>query len=399
MDVDTVLKTGEALLFVDVGPKVWPTAGSGVSQPQAAGKVTAKSTNKAGDDKETTDKPAAKAAEPTVAVSPAPVAAAAPAAPTVVPTAPASDATSVAPDPSSMPSAGIRLAQNVIEPAVKSPGDQGAAVPDRQPAAANGTAALPLPEAKMDRTNVPQASTSAPPPAPPANTPAKADANAPAKAASAQPAVGHAAPSQDVAAPAPAKLAPTDHDRQPAGDAPKTGPDTTTQPLNVIQTAAPSSNAATVAAAKPTDAATQSPIAVAVPIEGVAVAIASKAADGKKSFDIRLDPPDLGRIHVHLDVDSSGQITSHVIADRSDTLDLLRRDSSGLERAFQDAGLKTSSNGLQFSLRDQNQSQTGQQQQPMPSSHLIMADEPTIDTPAPVYRLLTGARGGLDIRV
>jgi flagellar hook-length control protein FliK len=260
---------------------------------------------------------------------------------------------------------------------------------------------LPLPEAKA--ASVTQASASAPPAAPPPNaSPAKSDADAPTdhgKAAPAQPAVGHAAPSQDVAAPAPARLAPADRDRQPAGDAPKTGPDTTTQPLNVIQTAAPSSNAATVAAAKPTDAATQSPIAVAVPIEGVAVAIASKAADGKKSFDIRLDPPDLGRIHVHLDVDSSGQITSHVIADRSDTLDLLRRDSSGLERAFQDAGLKTSSNGLQFSLRDQSQGQTGQQQQPMPSSHLIVADEPTIDTPAPVYRLLTGARGGLDIRV
>ena len=42
-----------------------------------------------------------------------------------------------------------------------------------------------------------------------------------------------------------------------------------------------------------------------------------------------------------------------LIADRSDTLDLLRRDANDLQHALQDAGLKTSDNGLQFSLRDQ----------------------------------------------
>ena len=101
------------------------------------------------------------------------------------------------------------------------------------------------------------------------------------------------------------------------------------------------------------------PQAAAVPLAGVAIEIASKALAGKNHFEIRLDPPELGRIEVRLDVDRDGNVTSRMIADRSDTLDLLRRDASGLERALQDAGLKTADNGLQFSLRDQS---TGQQQ-------------------------------------
>ena len=73
--------------------------------------------------------------------------------------------------------------------------------------------------------------------------------------------------------------------------------------------------------------------AAAVPLAGVAIEIAGQALAGKNRFEIRLDPPELGRIEVRLDVDRDGQVTTRLIADRSDTLDLLRRDASGLERA------------------------------------------------------------------
>ena len=42
------------------------------------------------------------------------------------------------------------------------------------------------------------------------------------------------------------------------------------------------------------------------------------------------------------------------MVERAETLEVLRRDAGELQRAFQDAGLKTSDNGLQFALRDQN---------------------------------------------
>ncbi len=141
--------------------------------------------------------------------------------------------------------------------------------------------------------------------------------------------------------------------------------------------------------------------AAAVPLAGVAIQIASMAQAGTNHFEIRLDPPELGRIEVHLAVDRDGHTTTSLIADRSDTLDLLRRDASGLERALQDAGLKTTDNSLQFSLRDQS---TGQQQSNTPAprtAQIVVPDStlPMTDATQSNYSRLAGLRGGIDIRV
>jgi flagellar hook-length control protein FliK len=141
--------------------------------------------------------------------------------------------------------------------------------------------------------------------------------------------------------------------------------------------------------------------AAAVPLAGVAIEIANKALDGKNHFEIRLDPPELGRIEVRLDVDRDGHVTSRLIADRSDTLDLLRRDASGLERALQDAGLKTADNSLQFSLRDQSMSRE-QSNTPTPgAAQIVVSDDalPVTDPSPRNYSRLAGLGGGIDIRV
>jgi flagellar hook-length control protein FliK len=142
------------------------------------------------------------------------------------------------------------------------------------------------------------------------------------------------------------------------------------------------------------------PPATAIPLAGVAVEIAGKALLGKNHFEIRLDPPELGRIEVRLDVDRDGNVTSRLIADRQDTLDLLRRDSSGLERALQDAGLKTGDNGMQFSLRDQS---NGQQQSNggAHAARLVVADDtlPAVEGPHNGYLRLAGQGSGIDIHV
>lgn len=140
--------------------------------------------------------------------------------------------------------------------------------------------------------------------------------------------------------------------------------------------------------------------AAPIPLAGLAVEIAGKAFAGKNRFEIRLDPPELGRIEVRLDVDRDGNVTSRLTVDRPDTLNLLQRDASGLERALQDAGLKTADNGLQFSLRDQTM---GQQQTNTGSNtaQLLVKDEtmPAIDVIPQSYSRLAGLGGGLDIRV
>ena len=45
-----------------------------------------------------------------------------------------------------------------------------------------------------------------------------------------------------------------------------------------------------------------------VPVSGLAVEIAATAQSGKSHFEVRLDPADLGRIDVRIDVDRNGQI-------------------------------------------------------------------------------------------
>jgi chemotaxis protein MotD len=138
-------------------------------------------------------------------------------------------------------------------------------------------------------------------------------------------------------------------------------------------------------------------------VAGLAVEIATRAQDGERHFDIRLDPPELGRIEVHLNVDSAGHVTSHLVADRPDTLDLLRRDAPTLERALQSAGLKTDDGAMQFSLRDQSLA-GGYQQTPRDTatvSRLVVPDPefPPVDTAVRGYGRLAGMGSGVDIRV
>jgi flagellar hook-length control protein FliK len=178
--------------------------------------------------------------------------------------------------------------------------------------------------------------------------------------------------------------------------APQITGDTLTQ-----QTAVTASSLTADAVTAPASLITQpGPQAVAIPLSDIAVEIAGKALAGKNRFEIRLDPPELGRIEVRLDVDRDGNVTSRLTVDRADTLSLLQRDASGLERALQDAGLKTTDNGLQFSLRDQSM---GQQQASgnADTAQLVVKDEglPTIDLIPQTYSRLAGQGSGLDIRV
>jgi len=142
---------------------------------------------------------------------------------------------------------------------------------------------------------------------------------------------------------------------------------------------------------------------VPVPVSALAVEIAANAQIGRSRFEIRLDPPELGRIDVRLDVDKQGQVTSHLIVEKSATLDLLRRDAPQLERALQDAGLKTSDSGLQFSLRDQGQ-QAGRNDDNgngRNSQRLMITEEETIvaETAGRTYGRMIGQSTGVDIRV
>lgn len=96
-----------------------------------------------------------------------------------------------------------------------------------------------------------------------------------------------------------------------------------------------------------------------LPADQIAVEIRRHQTAGADHFNIKIDPPELGRIDVKIEMTSDGQTKAHLTADRQDTLDLLQRDSKGLERALNSTGLKTNSDSLNFSLRQDNSSNRG----------------------------------------
>ncbi|MBP2229143.1 hypothetical protein J2847_002437 [Azospirillum agricola] len=83
----------------------------------------------------------------------------------------------------------------------------------------------------------------------------------------------------------------------------------------------------------------------------VAVHIKKNVASDVDQFTINLHPAELGRIDIKLDIGADGRVNAMVAVEKAQTLELLQRDSRGLERALQDAGLQADSNSLNFSLR------------------------------------------------
>ena len=93
----------------------------------------------------------------------------------------------------------------------------------------------------------------------------------------------------------------------------------------------------------------------ATPSTQVAVHIKKAIGEGRDQVTVRLEPAELGRIEVKLAASNDGTLRAAIVADRAETLDLLQTDSRALERALQDAGLKTNSDSLSFNLRGEGQ--------------------------------------------
>jgi len=116
-----------------------------------------------------------------------------------------------------------------------------------------------------------------------------------------------------------------------------------------------SAPAATPSSAPAAPAHQQAPQAPATPAMQVGLSIGKAAAEGRQRFTLRLDPPELGRIDVKLEMGGEGHLRAVIRADSRETLELLQRDARHLERTLTDAGVKTDSGSLNFSLNQQGQ--------------------------------------------
>lgn len=95
--------------------------------------------------------------------------------------------------------------------------------------------------------------------------------------------------------------------------------------------------------------------------EQVQVNIRRAMQEGMDRIQVRLEPAELGRVDVRIDMHRDGNSQLFITADRQETLDMLRQDARELQRALQQAGIRADSQDLHFDLREQGQQFAGQQ--------------------------------------
>lgn len=134
-----------------------------------------------------------------------------------------------------------------------------------------------------------------------------------------------------------------------------------------------------------------------IPAMAIALQIARNLQKGINRFDIRLDPPEMGRIDIRMEVRRDGHVMAHLTVEKPETLDLLQRDARALQQALNNAGLDADENSLNFSLHDQNADEDRRDAAGSEQSSAGVDDaEPAT---APIYNVNLSATGGIDIRV
>ena len=144
------------------------------------------------------------------------------------------------------------------------------------------------------------------------------------------------------------------------------------------------------------------------PVEQVAVNIKNAIGEGADKINIKLHPAQLGRVEIRMEIAKDGRLSAVILAEKPETLDMLRSDVRGLERALQEAGLKTDAGSLNFGLKSQNSdsAETGRDGknshsgQPNEHSENRDGNERTAGQLHPgIYGQNQSRDGGIDIRV
>lgn len=149
---------------------------------------------------------------------------------------------------------------------------------------------------------------------------------------------------------------------------------------NAISTTASQASTHVQHAAAETGAQRSAPAAAQVSRE-----IVRRFNGGNTSFEMRLDPAELGRVEVRMEVSRDHRVTAVITADNPQALTELARHARDLEQQLQSAGLQLSENGLSFDLRQGGQG--GESEQANNSARGAGGNEALSEQqPAPVAR-------------
>ena len=136
-----------------------------------------------------------------------------------------------------------------------------------------------------------------------------------------------------------------------------------------------------------------------VPAAAIALQMARNLQKGISRFEIRLDPPEMGRIDVRMEIRKDGHVVAHMSVERPETLDLLQRDARALQQALNNAGLQADNDSLNFSLKDQSGDTSGQHLAGGETSNHGMGAEEDEAPALPIYNVNLAMNGGVDIRI
>jgi flagellar hook-length control protein FliK len=85
-------------------------------------------------------------------------------------------------------------------------------------------------------------------------------------------------------------------------------------------------------------------------LAGFAAAMAQRVQGGGTRFEIRLDPAELGKVQVKLEVSADNRVEAVLSSNRPEVLADMQRGADALRRALSDMGFDVGSGGLSFSL-------------------------------------------------
>ena len=139
-------------------------------------------------------------------------------------------------------------------------------------------------------------------------------------------------------------------------------------------------------------------IFIAFPVIGVAQQVAvALHKSGDKPVEIALNPPELGRVRLVMAASETGVVVQ-VLAERSDTLDLMRRNIDDLGRALSDLGYEDIA--FSFGQGNSNPDHAPDEDDDRNATHLaLLSDAPATDAPAQPTAHLAIAPDGVDIRL
>ena len=138
------------------------------------------------------------------------------------------------------------------------------------------------------------------------------------------------------------------------------------------------------------------------PVEQIKVQVTQAVKEGSSTINLHLEPSSLGKVDVKLDFGVDGKTTVLVLAEKAETLDLLQRDARQLEKALNDAGIKTDSGSLSFNLQQGDSQQQGQFAENKFLQHFptVSQEEDVVGAEQIIQAYANqGNQGGLDIRV